>query len=451
MNDELASHLSTRVLEHLSTLKKHLHLILFALLAIQASNAHAQSCFAQVSVSPREGVVRQPFKVSISVHTTTWFTSPLQFQNLQVDNAFILPYTQTTPSTSYINKKKYATLTFYYVVYPFVEGELTIPSLNITANTPPEGDYKGVPMEIHTKAQKIKVNAVPTADGAEVWNVASSMTLSEQWDKDLKTIKVGDVLNRTVKQYAAGTLPNFIQPIELPELEGVSNYASEPQFKERRTQSSINGELTQHVAYLFETEGTVQLPEQEVYWYNPSTKRVYQRALPAQEIHVQANPDLAMLSSLKDSLDALNAASNPEAAEGKRLPWKRLLVISVLAILILYYIVSKMRKLIPHLVAKRKAYLQSELHKRRKFHRTLRGRNRRASINALYCWFDAHRGEGSADISSTLPIEAQQQWAALLHASSEKLQAEEIRLMKQLEKQVSQISAKKQIEDKLNP
>ena len=78
-------------------------------------------------------------------------TAPLQFSNLQIDNAFIIPFTRTLSSMTYINNKGYATLTFYYLVFPYETGDILIPPLEITATTPPEGDYKGVPV-VHTNS-----------------------------------------------------------------------------------------------------------------------------------------------------------------------------------------------------------------------------------------------------------------------------------------------------------
>ncbi|MFV0291440.1 MAG: BatD family protein [Mangrovibacterium sp.] len=425
-----------------------------ALLVLFSNESNAQSCFAQVSIYPRTGVVRQPFKITIAVHTSTWFTAPLQFKNFQVDKAFIMPYTQTTPSTSYINKKKYATLTFYYLVYPFEEGEITIPSLQIIATTPNDGDYKGIPKEIQTKEQKIQALKVPNANGEEVWNVATNMTISEKWDKDLDKIKVGDVLNRSLLQYAAGTLPNFIKPISLAQINNVSSYPSEPQFKERRTQFSINGELSQQVAYLFEKEGTVNIPEQKIYWYNPETKKTHQRILPAQEIHVNENPNLEMINSLKDSLDALNAQSNQPIESKRTWPWKQITMLIIAATSILYYIAKFFRVFYRKIQTKRKNYLKSTLRKRRNLNHALRTRNRKESIKALYTWFDALRAEKNiqeADIFPLLSNQEQHHLAEMMHQTSSKISSKEANLITQIVKKISIDKMKEQeMQNRLN-
>ena len=109
------------------------------LLALECP-AQEFDAFARVKVSPRDLVVRQPFRVTISVYTATWYTEPLQFTNLKIENAFTVPFTRTLSSIEYIQRKKYATLTFYYLVIPYETGTLEFPSLEIVANPPPVGD-----------------------------------------------------------------------------------------------------------------------------------------------------------------------------------------------------------------------------------------------------------------------------------------------------------------------
>ncbi len=418
---------------------KHYIITSFLLIILLSTKTQAQSCFARVSVSPRQGVVRQPFQVTISVYTSTWYTAPLQFQNLQIENAFILPYTRTTPSVSYIDKNRYSTLSFYYIVYPFVEGEVSIPSLQIVATTPLDGDYKGVPVEVSTKEQRIQVKSVPDLEGLEVWNVATNMELTEKWDKDLNNIKVGDVINRTIYQYASGTLPNFIKQQDVTEIEGVSIYASEPNFKERRTESSINGELTQRVAYLFEKEGSVTIPRQQVLWYNPETKKIHKRNLPERKIQVQANPDLAMLTSLKDSLDALNATADIKQEQKEPFPWKKVIIAMLLGLTLSYYTLKYLFKLIKWILARRNTYLLSEKYKLRCFYKVLFSRNRQASIKALYIWFDAYRMAqdiNTPEISSLLNEKQQCDLANLLNEAHLKLTSSEVNFLKQIVKQL---------------
>src|ERR1700754_4321428 len=113
------------------------------LLCGTAPKANAQvSCFAEISLDRHSVYVQQPFRVTITVLTATWYTAPLEFDNIQLPNAFVLPFDQTTPGMFDARGKQYAGLQFYFIVFPYQSGTFVFPSIEIVAQTPPEGESK---------------------------------------------------------------------------------------------------------------------------------------------------------------------------------------------------------------------------------------------------------------------------------------------------------------------
>lgn len=372
--------------------------LILALIVFTVGNtcfAQKIDAFARVAVSPREGVVRQPYKVTITVHSSTWFAKPLQFTNLQIDNAFIIPFTRTVSGINYINNKKYATLSFYYVVFPYKTGQLTIPALQINAEIPPEGDFKGVPTTIRTKEQSIKINSIPNSKEDKVWTVAENIRVREKWSKPLKDIKVGDVLERTITIDANGTLPTFIQPITINEIESCSIYPKEPELQDKRDNTNVHGLRIEHYSYLFEKEGEILIPEQEVLWWNPNTKRSYKRSLEGKIIQVAPNPNLEMMESLKDSLMAMNTPAQV-LEEEKSIPWLRLGVLIALVGIVLFFGSKFVLPLIKGFKRNRAAYLQSEAFYYKQAIGALQGENSHEIIRSLYVWFDKARALNQA-------------------------------------------------------
>jgi hypothetical protein len=370
---------------------QHIAFLILLLTNLLVSPASAQNidAFARVSVSPREGVVRQPYKVTIHVYSSTWFAKPLQFANLQVENAFIIPFARTLSSIDYINNKKYATLSFYYLVFPYETGDMIIPELEINTSIPPEGGYQGEPVTIKTKQQKIRVGAVPSSKDQPVWMVAKNVSLNENWSKDLQNLKVGDVVERRITISAEGTLPSLISPLEIKEPENVSVYPAQPELQDKRNDKDANGVRTESYSYLLEKEGEVLIPEQVVTWWNPVTKKVYQRKLAEHRLSVAANSDLTMMESLKDSLLALNSPPVDEESQNP-FPWMKLLL-GLPLILILYFIIKLLRRLIQKITNKKQAYRESEAWYYKQAELALKNQDVRTFINALYQWFDRAR------------------------------------------------------------
>ncbi|WP_346859171.1 BatD family protein [uncultured Draconibacterium sp.] len=396
---------------------KHISL-LFVLGTLLSVYSFAQKidAFARVSVVPHEGVVRQAYKVTITVHSSTWFAKPLQFTNLHIDDAFIIPFTRTVSSINYINNKKYATLSFYYLVFPYSTGDIKIPELEINANIPPEGGYKGEPVLIRTKQQMIKVKAVPSSKDENVWTVANNITINDNWSKNIETLKVGDVVEREIIITASGTLPSLIQPLIIEKPEFTSIYPREPELQDKRTDKSANGVRIERYSYLFEDEVEIIIPEEQILWWNPTTESVYKRTIPEKKITIKANPDLAMMESLKDSLLAMSAPL--QTTEEEPFSWTLVGLLLIVLLLAGYFGIKSLRYAVRSYRKNRIVYLQSEAYCFKQLQDALDHKTRKEFIRLLYIWFDKVRDSGqSASISDYLNWPERDIWEDLIQTN----------------------------------
>lgn len=436
-------------------LKKSTYLLIISiLLAIGTLPIRAQQAeaFARVSVSPREGVVRQAYKVNISVHSSTWFTTPLQFSNLHIEDAFIIPFTRTVSSINYINKKKYATLTFYYLVFPYKTGNLEVPEITMTTSIPPEGGYKGEARTIKTRPQKIKVNPIPNNKDGQIVMVAKSANISEKWSKSTSNLKVGDVIERSITIKASGTLPSLISPMKIEEPKKVSIYSKAPQLQDKRNEDDVNGVRIETYSYLFEEEGEIILPAEEVVWWNPYNKRAYKRIIPEQKLIIAPNPDLALLRSLKDSLEAINAPVGISSTEAPY-PWKRTIILTSLILLSLWIVFRITKREYRRTIEKRKAYLQSENFYFKQVTRAANNGETRLYIRKLYSWFD-HIRPNKATLSSYLDEDDNKLLESivksLMEGTDEQFSKKELRTLS-IKLRSNILLPEKNSEDKLNP
>ncbi|MDW7693557.1 BatD family protein [Flammeovirgaceae bacterium SG7u.111] len=424
--------------------------------------------FATVKVSPREVVVKQPVKITITVLTATWFTSPLDYGNLQITNAFTIPFQRTQSGIHYIDKKKYAGLEFYYIVFPYEAGEFTFPPLEIKTTSPPEGDYKAVPVTIRTKAVTFKVNEVPAGKDADHWMVAKSVFINEKWNKPLDKLKVGDVVERTITIRANGTLPSFIEPLDIEKPEFGSIYPKTAELKDQRDDKDANGTRIERYSYLLEKEGEFEVPAVKMEWWNPYLNKNYFRETKPRKISIQPNPDLDVLASLKDSLDALNRANAPEEEEAEAtyfgLSLKELLVLLAIGLVVLWLLIKLFLRVIKWQKAKREAYRKSEEFWFDKFEKSVGADDPKASLNSLYAWYDRFRAGKYApnlrDASSEdeLEKETEKVEQALFHSPAESLPkndlsqwAKKVGLLRKTLKKENSVKAKGHSLDGLNP
>lgn len=386
--------------------------------------AEAQSCFARVQLDRTRVYVQQPFKVTITVLTATWYTAPIEFDNLQVPNAFVLPFDRTMPGMYDHNGEQYAGIQFYYIVFPYKAGEFTIPAITVHATTPPKGSSESRRITLKTPVRHFTVKSVP--DNVEGdWLVARSVTLHERWNKSLTDLEVGDVIERTVTVRAAGTLPQFIPPLAEKKLDFANVYTEEPELKDTRNDYDANGELTQSFIYLLEKEGEFVIPSMKVQWWNPNAGKMNARNLPQHTLHVRPNPNLGMVATIRDSLNVAQQAvpvatakKEPLMILGMHWYW---FAAYVLAALIILNILSRlMIKLIRSL---RKKYLHYRSSEAYWFRRLMRSP---ASLpvfwQRLYQWWDRADQKGkTTDILETATEFADKDWEKLLGKVNEQL------------------------------
>ncbi|TAJ15499.1 hypothetical protein DMA11_00995 [Marinilabiliaceae bacterium JC017] len=367
--------------------KKYL-LLLLIVVTLPTSVGAQIDAFVRVRLNTQEVYIQQPVKVSITVYTATWFTQPLDMGNIQVTNAFVLPFKRTISGIQYVNKKKYASLEFFFLVFPYQVGDIVVSSMNIIAETPPEGDYKGQRISLKTKPVTIKVNPMPGKEEDEHWLVARDVTISENWNRPLKNLKIGDLIERTVTIRASGTLPAFIPESKIEQEDWACIYPREPELKDTRTTNDANGIRIQHYRYLLEKEGSFEVAPVEIFWWNPYLQKKFSRQTKPAFLTIHSNPDLGILTSMQDSLAAEVMIAEIDKADKISVlglnPYELVLIftIVVLAVVMVY---KAGRFVWNKFLYKKEQYENSEARYFKDFVKAL-GQNEHGKYTALYAW-----------------------------------------------------------------
>jgi hypothetical protein len=73
-------------------------------------------------------------------------------------------------------------------------------------------------VNVSTRGASIEILPIPDYDNSKPLFVANNVTISENWNKEFSGLKVGDVLERTLRISANGTLDNIIPPVAFDSL-----------------------------------------------------------------------------------------------------------------------------------------------------------------------------------------------------------------------------------------
>ncbi|MFX1705450.1 BatD family protein [Chitinophaga sp. CC14] len=355
---------------------------------------HAQlKCFAKVALDRNDVYIQQPFKVTYTVLTATWYTQPPEFNNIQIPGAFVVPFTQSQAGRFTDHGTDYSGIEFYYIVFPYKEGMFSVPSITITVATPPEGSAVSSKVTLHTTPVSFVVKPIPKNFPAdEEWLVASDVTLSDHWSKPLGALKVGDVIERTVTTNASGTLPQFIPAQPPGKVSWAEVYPGKITLKDTRNDYTANGERVQSSTWLLTKAGTFELPPEKISWWNPYAARLYTRTLPAVKLQVADNPQLGMLTTLKDSLDKASTPLEP-ARKGPLIIagmiWYKACLYAATVLLLMWLLYRSGRYLTKKVKYLLQQYRQSESYWFRKFMKN-------PGTAALYQWWDRWRKNGQS-------------------------------------------------------
>ncbi len=370
--------------------------VLGVLLVILSPSAQAQKLWAEVSLNKQSVYLGEPVEVTVSVYTSTWFTAGVDPGNVKVKDAYTVFFRNVSTSKT-VAGKTVSGVQMIFNVFPNSAENINFPELEIEVETPKEGGYEGIAHVVKTKPRQIKVRPIPPGFVAEQWLVTTSLSVNQRWDGDIKNVKVGDVLTRTISRNAANTVSQLLPPVVWDSVAGVSEYPYRSNVESHRSKTAISATRTETMRYLFEKEGEVVLPEMEFTWWNPYHKKLYKRTLKEVKIDVQPNPDLGMLASVRDSLQA-QISKTQAAEEQAEAPFtilgmsvKKFITVlgSIILLLVAFILILKWA------LNYRKNYLikyhGSELYYFRRLRIAMRGKDKKLIVESIYNWIDSMR------------------------------------------------------------
>ena len=371
--------------------------LIFSCLNTSTAQTKPAKIWASVHYNKKEVMVGEPLVVTFTVYTSTWFTQPPEFGEIQVPKSLMVKLEQRTGSMmKTIGKKMYPAIEQKFVIYPIQIGENMLPSISIVTECPPEGDYKGKKRTI--KSPERMFNVLPPPDGieAEKWLTAYNVQLSETWSKPLENLKTGDVLERRITIRAGGALAALIPPLNQRKVDFGTIYPKKPIMGNVQNKASFSGRRTEIYTYLIEKAGDFEIPEITYSWFDLRSKKINSKSIEAIKISVAENPNLEFLMSQQDSLRALLAAQEvveevEEPFEFMGLNWWQLLIVILTGIGFIWLIIKGVVRLMNRREEKLARLAVSEEKYFEDFHQMIKKGDRKGIMRSLMFWFDRFR------------------------------------------------------------
>ncbi|QFY63166.1 protein BatD (plasmid) [Rhizobium grahamii] len=263
-------------------------LILAILLVLVPSVALGAEPFARATVEAGNGIVPgQQVRVDIDVYVPDFFTSPPHFPLFDLPNALVtLPAGRSENLTETVDGVRYTGIRKTYAVVPQVSGTFTMPQFGVELGHSSEG----VPTKATVTIPPVSFTVGGSSEKQQqVAFAATDLTVEEAFDRDARSMKVGDALTRTITITAGNTQAMMIPPLDPGTVPGLNRYENAPAIQDgiavgRDTASR----RTETYVYTADKEGSFVIPAISYTWFDVSSHGSKSASLPAMTVNVAA-------------------------------------------------------------------------------------------------------------------------------------------------------------------
>ena len=258
--------------------------------------------FIEASLDQDSIYVQAQAVLTLRIYHSVALYDDSSLSRLQLEGAKVEPLGESRTYEKEINGVRHGVIEMRYAIYPQQSGNVTIPSLTFSATTvEPATDQDSAPRsgkQTHVSSAPITLlaNPIPATYPANTpWLPARNLTLEEHWSPDptQASTQIGDSLTRTVTIKAEGLSSTQIPPLANTEVIGLRHYPDQPQLRNEINDRGLLGSREEREALVPTHAGTLELPNQEVIWWNTREDHLERSSLPARTLQIQDNPALS--------------------------------------------------------------------------------------------------------------------------------------------------------------
>jgi hypothetical protein len=205
--------------------------------------------------------------------------------------------------------RRYDVTEYRYAIFPNIPGELVIDPLNLVAevlSSRPRSMFDpmmGQSKRVLRRTDTLTINVLDIPDGISPsdWLPAASVTLREEWSKDIQQLKVGESTTRTIELKAQGVMASQLPPLFLPNVDGLKLYSDQPSATDNESSAGIIGKRVERIAVVATRPGRFTLPEQHISWWDTASNSAQLAVLPAVNFEVAGSARPAPGAATQDA------------------------------------------------------------------------------------------------------------------------------------------------------
>tara|TARA_R110002110_G_scaffold205066_7_gene417259 strand:- start:414210 stop:415319 length:1110 start_codon:yes stop_codon:yes gene_type:complete len=260
------------------------------------------------SISPKNGLVPgQKATLTLEIATDSWFTGGTRIKVPEVAGLVIL---QTDQFASNASENRagvnWVIQRWTLDIYPQREGDFIVNPIPLSLSIN-GGDAGNVEGEALSPAISFSV-AIPAAlSQAESWVAAPRYSATQQFDRSLDDLQVGDAFQRDIIFEAQDVMAMMLPSFNAEQLSGLAAYPEPPKLENNSNRGEVVARKRVSISYVVESEGSFELPEQEYLWWDTQQQQLQLLTLPATNIVVGSGVNPAQVPQVAKLPQAANA------------------------------------------------------------------------------------------------------------------------------------------------
>jgi hypothetical protein len=209
-----------------------------------------------------------------------------------------------------------------YLVFPQKSGKLTIDSQSFNGLLIDSQKRQRVRVREFTDPLTLDIKPPPSSFTGKTWLPATSLYLSEKWEKDPDNLMVGDSITRTLEVKALGLLGSALPPISINKISGLKIYPDIANIETQQHESGAQSIRQESIALVAVSPTEVNLPEIRIPWWDTLNDVERVAIIPAKKFITLVNPDLAEVAQVPQNLPKqdIESSSNMTSADTSEQP-----------------------------------------------------------------------------------------------------------------------------------
>ncbi len=263
------------------------------LIVLSTATASAQVDPVAIRVPDPQAWTGQRVVFFVELRTRGAFAGSAGFSLPKIPRTVIIKIGNPVVSSQQFDGESWFVQTHEFALFSQRSGSWEIPSFEVRFGSRDGFTGPVIEQQVKTPAATVDIRRPPGSESFGFLITTDSIEITETWDPQPGSARRGAVFTRTISQRAEQMTGMALAapPTAVPE--GVRVYFGTPEVSDEAERGALAGKRRDTITYVLQEPGTVTLPAVTYVWWNPQSKQLGMRTLPAVTFEVAAATEVA--------------------------------------------------------------------------------------------------------------------------------------------------------------